>query len=196
MSCSEEKSLKDSISVAMSDMLYVNSDNEQNYSFGGKCIGDGLEISYSIGNEMGTVSCENGNWTVSGLDLSGEIDGTLTAELSVTNGKEVATASAVVTKDTVRPTLSSQGIGVPSDSTYGADDSLIFTIDFSENVFVRSGDPVPHLELTIGTSTRYARYMMGSGTTELIFSYTVSAGDADNDGIELGVIHFTLQWKN
>ena len=36
-----------------------------------------------------------------------------------------------------------------------------------------------------GTGYEYADYVSGSGTTRLIFSYTVLADDADTDGIYL-----------
>ena len=43
----------------------------------------------------------------------------------------------------------------------------------------------PYVGLTIGGSTRQAVYSHGSGTTALIFSYTVQAGDSDDDGISI-----------
>jgi hypothetical protein len=41
----------------------------------------------------------------------------------------------------------------------------------------------PRLQLTIGSTTRYATYLSGSGTSTLTFRYTVQAGDLDSDGI-------------
>jgi hypothetical protein len=37
--------------------------------------------------------------------------------------------------------------------------------------------------LTIGSTTRYATYVSGSGSASLLFRYTVQAGDLDSDGI-------------
>src|SRR4029450_12106316 len=41
----------------------------------------------------------------------------------------------------------------------------------------------PTIALTIGASAHDATYLSGSGTTDLIFRYTVAAGDTDTDGI-------------
>ena len=41
----------------------------------------------------------------------------------------------------------------------------------------------PRIPFTLGTATKHAAYHSGSGTTALVFRYTVAAGDADSDGI-------------
>ena len=43
----------------------------------------------------------------------------------------------------------------------------------------------PYVGLTIGGNTRQAVYSHGSGSTALVFSYTVRAGDSDDDGISI-----------
>ncbi len=50
----------------------------------------------------------------------------------------------------------------------------------------------PLLELTIGTESRHARYLSGSGTTALVFRYPVVPGDADADGISVAADALTL----
>ncbi|MBD65172.1 MAG: hypothetical protein CME62_08195 [Halobacteriovoraceae bacterium] len=82
--------------------------------------------------------------------------------------------------DTASPNIS--GILDPSDDIYIEDDQLIFIVQFNEFVEV-SG--TPQLELNIGGSTKYAHYLVGSGTDRLLFSYDIEAGDIDTDGIEL-----------
>src|SRR5690606_31953581 len=47
-------------------------------------------------------------------------------------------------------------------------------------------DGTPSIPLTIGTASRQAIYSSGTGTTALAFTYTVQAGDLDDDGIVLG----------
>ena len=37
--------------------------------------------------------------------------------------------------------------------------------------------------LTIGSTSRQADYVSGSGTSALVFRYTVQSGDLDTDGI-------------
>ena len=62
--------------------------------------------------------------------------------------------------------------------TLGGRTSINYQTSFDESGF-------PYVGLTIGGSTRQAVYSHGSGTTALIFSYTVQAGDSDNDGISI-----------
>ena len=59
-----------------------------------------------------------------------------------------------------------------------AGDTVSISISFSEAVSV-SGSP--RLLLETGTTDRYATYSSGSGSNNLAFSYTVQAGDTNND---------------
>ncbi|XEG75678.1 DUF4347 domain-containing protein [Pseudomonas sp. abacavir_1] len=85
--------------------------------------------------------------------------------------------------DTLAPVVSS--VDVPADGTYKAGDLLSFTVNASETVTVNGS---PRLALTIGSSTVYADYVSGSGTSTLVFQYQVQAGDNDADGITVGSI--------
>jgi len=82
--------------------------------------------------------------------------------------------------DTTAPTIAS--ISAPSADTYGTGEALNFTVNFSEAVDVAG---VPSLELTIGSTTRLATYQSGSGSTALLFRYTVVSGEVDTDGISV-----------
>ena len=83
------------------------------------------------------------------------------------------------------PTVSSIEISssAGTDKTYKAADVILVTVKFSEKVTV-TGEP--QLNLTIGTLAEAAAYSIGTGTTKLVFAYTVVAGDTDIDGIEIG----------
>jgi hypothetical protein len=83
--------------------------------------------------------------------------------------------------DTTSPVVST--VSAPANGTYNEAQNLNFTLNFSEAVNV-SG--TPRLTLTIGSSTAYANYVSGSGTTALLFRYTVFSGDNDDNGISLG----------
>ena len=61
-------------------------------------------------------------------------------------------------------------------------DTLELSVRFSENVSVTGN---PHIQLTIGATTRYATYASGTGTSTLIFSYDVSSDDYDSNGIQM-----------
>ena len=78
----------------------------------------------------------------------------------------------------VTPTISS--VTGPANGSYRAGQTLSFTANFSAAVTVTG---TPQLPLTIGSSSVSASYASGSGTTALVFSYTVQAGDTDSDGI-------------
>ena len=74
------------------------------------------------------------------------------------------------------------GLIVPAAQTYGVDADLDFYVQFYGVVNVAG---TPRLALTVGTTTRYATYVSGSGTTTLLFHYTTQGGDSDSDGIDI-----------
>jgi hypothetical protein len=86
------------------------------------------------------------------------------------------TSSVLV--DGVAPTITS--VSGPAAGTYIVGQNLDFTVVFSEAVAVTG---TPRLQLTIGSTTRYATYVSGSGSASLLFRYTVQSGDLDSDGI-------------
>ena len=67
---------------------------------------------------------------------------------------------------------------------YGPDEQIQFTMEFSLPVTV-VGDPELEFNVTTPEGSEFAAYLSGSGTTELVFSYTVLAVDDDADGIWL-----------
>ena len=69
-----------------------------------------------------------------------------------------------------------------TDSTYHNGDAIEITATFGENVTVTG---TPQIPMTIGSNTRTADYSSGSGSTDLVFSYTVVTADVDNDGLEI-----------
>ncbi len=88
--------------------------------------------------------------------------------------------------DGTAPTIATNGISItstaPSNNTYTKGDAIQATVTFSENVDVTG---TPQLTLKIGTADKNAAYTSGSGTTALVFEYTVVASDVDADGIEI-----------
>ena len=83
-----------------------------------------------------------------------------------------------------------------SGDTYGIGEMILFTVTFDQNVTVTG---TPEFEFCLGSSStmscsagmpppalRSAAYESGSGTTALVFSYTVVAGDVDDNGIWIG----------
>lgn len=66
-------------------------------------------------------------------------------------------------------------------STFAAT-SIPFTINMSQAVNVTG---TPRIAIDVGGVARYATYNSGSGTSDLIFTHTMVAGDVDLDGITL-----------
>lgn len=112
---------------------------------------------------------------------SGTINDAATNAANLTLNSVGATTGVLV--DTTSPTVSS--VAVPANGTYGTSKNLDFTVTFSRAVTVTG---TPEIALTIGTTTKYATYLSGSGSTTLTFRYTVAAGDADADGISVGAL--------
>lgn len=70
----------------------------------------------------------------------------------------------------------------PVNATYAEGGILSFQVEFDGSVDI-SGSP--RLALDIGGVTRYANYASGSGSSALVFNYTIIASDDDNNGISL-----------
>jgi hypothetical protein len=87
--------------------------------------------------------------------------------------------------DTTAPTVSSVAITSATgiqNSLLNAGDVVSVTATFSENVTVTG---TPQLTLVVGGTNRTATYTSGSGSTPLVFQYTIQAGETDADGISI-----------
>ncbi|MGE7993776.1 Ig-like domain-containing protein [Pseudomonas sp. NPDC089554] len=123
-----------------------------------------------------TVSGVSGIGTL-GLNLNSSGTGITDTAGNAING---GLTGATYTVDRVTPQVTS--VNVPVGVTYNAGDTLTFVVNTDEVVIV---DGVPHLTLDIGGRTVLAEYVAGSGTTTLVFQYTVQVGDSDSDGIQV-----------
>lgn len=85
-------------------------------------------------------------------------------------------ATTGVKVDGVVPTIS--GVTPPTSGTYASGQNLDFTATFSKAVTVVTTGGTPYITLTIGSATKHASYVSGSGTTALVFRYTLASGDA------------------
>ena len=68
------------------------------------------------------------------------------------------------------------------DDTYGEGDSIEVTVTFTEDVTVTGA---PQLELDFDGTAKTAEYKSVSGKA-VVFSYTVTGGDTDTDGVAIG----------
>ena len=104
--------------------------------------------------------------------------------------------------DAVAPTVSSIAITSDpgDDDTYGTGDKIEVTVTFSENMSlpttISCSSDVVHckaeLELNIGGTARTADYQSHDGA-EVVYAYTVQAGDNDDNGIAIGANRLTGQ---
>ena len=75
-------------------------------------------------------------------------------------------------EETSTPGITRSGETEPD--TYGAGETIAFTLTLSEAVTVTG---TPHLSFMLDSLDRSAEYTSGSGTDELVFTYTVQSGD-------------------
>ena len=111
-------------------------------------------------------------------------------------------ASSTFIVDAVAPTVSSITITSDpgDDDSYGTGDTIEVTVTFSENMSlpasITCSPDVVHcraeLELDIGGTPRTADYQSHAGA-DVVFSYTVQASDADENGIAIGANKLTGQ---
>ena len=88
------------------------------------------------------------------------------------------------TPDTTPPAVTSLAIvsNPGSDQTYAAGDGIEVRVQFNETVEVEG---TPRLRLRVGSRTRTAGYLRGTGTAALVFGYEVAGGDEDTDGVSI-----------
>ncbi|RTE54151.1 hypothetical protein EHW67_09525, partial [Arenibacter aquaticus] len=181
----------------------------------GDADGDGTEITIS-GTNIYSNGVDIGNLSASGGIVTNGTALTITFDSDATNAniQEVlqsiryrntstnpgtsnrtvtitaADANAASANDTRTITIAKipevTSVAVPSNATYITGQNLDFTINFNENITVNTAGGTPQLNITIGATTRQATYQSGSGTSALLFRYTVQAGELDTDGITVG----------
>jgi hypothetical protein len=141
----------------------------------------------------GAGDTNNGLFNISGTSLRATnaasiAPGTYTVRVQTTDAASATYAEAmtITVVDDVAPTVAS--VAVPSNAWYVAGQNLDFTVNFSESVTVNTTGGTPRIALTVGTTTVYATYLSGTGTSALVFRYTVQANDLDTNGIAVGTL--------
>jgi hypothetical protein len=113
-------------------------------------------------------------------------------ETDAAGNTSAATSNFTVIGDTTAPTVSSVAITSASgaqNSTLNAGDVVSVTVTMSEATTVTG---TPQLALNIGGTTVQASYASGTGTTALVFTYTIQAGQTDANGISIDANSLTL----
>ncbi|MDR3633340.1 MAG: hypothetical protein P4L84_05840 [Isosphaeraceae bacterium] len=87
-------------------------------------------------------------------------------------------------------TVTANSVSLPTNASYKAGSTLYFNVNFSNSVAVTGQ---PYIPVTIGSTTRDAFYVSGSGSPQLTFALQVQAGDSGQVSIPAGtVIHTDL----
>lgn len=160
-------------------------------------------INYASGTGTSTL---NFNYTVQAGDTSDDLDyvginslalngGTIldaadneaTLTLASPGASNSLSANKNIIIDGVAPTVTS--VSVPANNTYIAGQNLDFTVNASENIIVDTSGGTPQIAVVVGATTRQASYVSGSGSSAIVFRYTVGPGDFDANGVTVaGVI--------
>ena len=109
-------------------------------------------------------------------------------------GRQGAAASKTVAIDTTKPTISSMAF--TSTGPYSVGEVITLAVTFSEPVTIttnRGSSRPPQIALEIGSSTKDLNATASAtAKTTHNFTYTVSAGDSDSDGIRTHPQHKNL----
>ena len=119
-------------------------------------------------NKNGTSSADATTYNLAAAD---DWDTSISAgDISDLTGNGVTVSNVAV------PNISN--VTSPSSGTYASGQNLDFTATFTKAVNVVTTGGTPYISLTIGGVTKHAVYVSGSGTTALVFRYTLASGDA------------------
>ena len=140
-------------------------------------------VTYTLGGTDASkfaIDAQTGEVTLN-ASLDRETKATYEFTVTATDGAsqtDVITVSGTVSDiDEVAPTVSSV-TSTTADGQYNAGDVIDIVVTFDEAVVVTG---TPQLTLETGSTDRVVDYASGSGSTELVFKYTVQAGDTSGD---------------
>ena len=104
--------------------------------------------------------------------------------------------SALDNSDTTGPSVSSVAITSATNaqnSTLNEGDVVSVTVTMDEATVVNTTGGTPFITLNVGGVSRNASYASGTGTTSLIFQYTIASSETtDSDGISIGANAISL----
>jgi hypothetical protein len=156
--------------------------------------GGTVYASYASGSGSSSIvfryTIQSGNLDMDGITIGssinlngGTIKDVVTNSAALTLNSVGSTASVLV--DGIAPIISS--VSVPSSATYTPGQNLDFIVNFPEVVYVNTTGGTPVIPITLNTGgTVNASYVSGSGTTYLVFRYTIASGNIDQDGVAIG----------
>ncbi|MBA5249935.1 MAG: hypothetical protein FE834_10490 [Gammaproteobacteria bacterium] len=97
-----------------------------------------------------------------------------------------------VSIDGIAPSVTAVAF-VENAKTYEQGETIKIKVTMSEATIVDISSGTPQIALTIGNNNiKYADYISGSGSSNLVFQYTVKLGDNDADGVDIAANALTL----
>ena len=164
---------------------------------------DGLPTSFAYqwvrvdgSDETGISGETSDTYTLAAADAGKKIK-VVVSFTDIFGGEEMVTSDAFPSSSTVQQTGSgTQGAEAPTitgspalseagaDSAWTAGETAEVTLTFSEAVTVDTTGGTPSIGLDLGgTESRSATYLRGSGTTALVFGYTLTATDGSHTSL-------------
>ena len=106
----------------------------------------------------------------------------VSSAISIASQSGAGTATVTILDDD--PTLGVSGVSVTSmpatGTVYDSGEDISITVAFNGVVAVTGA---PRFAFDLGGAARHAAYASGTDSPELVFTYTVAAGDEDHDGL-------------
>ena len=201
------QTIKDTInpSVSLDSSPLINGASVRAHTIEGECSEVGQAITVVLGDgttQVGPdtedqITCNSNQRWMASFDTTDLNDGSVTITV---NHRDVAQNLAMqleqsINKDIYNPQLLSGDIGVPGNDLY-IGGALDFMVYFNENIIVNIDSGVPRIALLVGSSTRYASYISGSGSNQLVFRYVIQTGDQDSDGIAFVGSSYNIDLNN
>ena len=126
--------------------------------------------------------------TNTNLSAAGLADGTYKVyAVDEAGGLSSASVNSVII-DTTPPSIDSvaitSAVGI-TGNLLNTGDVVSVTATFTEQVIVDNSSGSPTLTLVVGSTNQTATYASGSGSTMLVFQYTIQSGENDSDGISI-----------
>ena len=142
--------------------------------------------------ELGSATVSGTSWSYIATVANGTTYQFNVKETDLAGNTSNATSNFAVTGDTTAPTVSNVAITSATgiqNYLLNAGDVISVTATFNENVTVTG---IPQLTIVVGNTNRTATYATGSGSTSLVFQYTIQAGETDANGISILANTFAL----
>src|SRR5439155_12731868 len=142
----------------------------------------GKTVTLAAGSGSSTITTLSGITNASGVatfTVKDTVDEVVVYTAKDTTDSVVVTQTATVT---FTPAITS--LTPPTNGWYGLGGTLNFTVNYNTSVTVVTVTGTPYINLTFASGgTNHATYFSGTGTSALLFRYTVLSGDLDANGI-------------